>query len=103
MRNAIKSILGLLGITVVSLVATPGCFVDPLNDCFYNLGLACFWEHQGGSGGTGGSGGSGGAPPECVPSTATGLLSDDCGKFVSPDGDDTAGDGSKAKPYATIS
>jgi hypothetical protein len=55
-----------------------------------------------GGGGSGGSGGTGGAPPECIPAGTSSPIGDDCGVFVSADVGSDAGDGTKAKPFATL-
>ncbi|MEO8904434.1 MAG: hypothetical protein ABI488_18835, partial [Polyangiaceae bacterium] len=58
----------------------------------------------GGSSGTSGNAGSSGAP--CVgtsgPESAQCVIGDDYGVFVSLSGDDTLGDGTEAKPLATL-
>jgi hypothetical protein len=57
----------------------------------------------GGAGGDGGGGGS--VPPSCDPDVATDPVADSCGIFVSSSlGTDSAqGDGTKARPFATLS
>ena len=68
---------------------------------------------NGGAGGTTNTGGAGGAgggtttttePPklECIPSQPGATLVAECGGFVSPAGDDVAGKGTPASPFATI-
>jgi hypothetical protein len=51
---------------------------------------------------TTGTGGSGGSPPGCVPSEDNKDIDDDCGVFVSPQGSDEEGQGTKDKPYLTL-
>lgn len=60
-----------------------------------------------GDGGTSsGDAGAGGGPAKCngtlSPDADSCVISDDFGVFVSPDGDDTTGDGSEATPFATL-
>jgi hypothetical protein len=43
-----------------------------------------------------------GPPPSCIPSENTTPVADACGVFVSPSGSDTAGKGTQAAPYKTI-
>jgi hypothetical protein len=61
---------------------------------------------SGGSAGSAGDGGTGGGEPPCdstaSPSEDVCVIDEEYGVFVSPDGDDDAGDGSRANPYATI-
>jgi len=62
---------------------------------------------QGGSaGGAGANGGAGGAAPGCDPTQSPAddacVVSDEVGIFVSPDGDDGTGEGTRAAPYATL-
>lgn len=82
--------------------ATTGCF-DILND------TNVFPDGTGGGAGTGGTGGTGGAttttssvPVECVPKGTSKAVDDSCGIFVSPAGSDDTGEGTQAKPFATI-
>ncbi|MBK7581332.1 MAG: hypothetical protein IPI67_14095 [Myxococcales bacterium] len=61
----------------------------------------------GNTGGTAGSGGvAGGDSGTCDPTKSPGLshalIADDYGVFVSPKGDDTSGNGTKASPYKTL-
>ncbi|MBK7578930.1 MAG: hypothetical protein IPI67_01880 [Myxococcales bacterium] len=64
----------------------------------------------GGTGNTGGTAGSGGVAGgdggTCDPTKSPGsepcLIADDYGVFVSPKGDDTSGNGTKASPYKTL-
>ncbi len=59
-----------------------------------------------GTSGEAGGGGAGGGEPPCDPSTSpsedTCVIHEDYGVFVSPDGDDDSGDGTRSAPYATI-
>lgn len=62
---------------------------------------------HGGTGGTGGQGGDGGPTIDCTGDPATvvdevGNIRDECAVFVSNGGNDTTGDGTMAKPYATL-
>ena len=60
-----------------------------------------------GSGGAAGTGGTGGDATSCDPSKSpsedTCIVDEAYGIFVSPNGNDTTGDGSRAKPFQTIS
>ena len=60
-----------------------------------------------GGGGTGATGGAGGDGSACdttkSPSEEACLVSEEFGIFVSPNGDDTSGDGTQDKPYKTLS
>lgn len=55
---------------------------------------------SGGSGGQGGSGNTAGCT--ATPLEDSKVLSDACGIFVSPNGDDTNGDGTSQKPFRTL-
>jgi hypothetical protein len=58
---------------------------------------------QGGAGAAGGSAGDGGCDASSSPGENACVISNDFGVFVSAkDGDDTAGDGTREKPYKTI-
>lgn len=62
---------------------------------------------HGGTGGTGGQGGDGGPTIDCTgdPTTVVdevGNIRDECAVFVSKTGKDDTGDGTMAKPYATL-
>lgn len=96
--------------TTLLLGAVGGGCADPLSnpDAFYQS-----TDGTGGGAGTGGTGGTGGngggtttsstaVPAECVPSTAGDVVSDECGVFVSSSLGSDANDGTKAKPFATI-
>ncbi|MEZ4373796.1 MAG: hypothetical protein R3B07_23445 [Polyangiaceae bacterium] len=61
---------------------------------------------SGATGGTAGTAGAGGTGPVCDPTSAPGddacVIDDQYAMFVSPNGDDTSGDGSQASPFASI-
>ncbi|MEZ4376518.1 MAG: hypothetical protein R3B07_37285, partial [Polyangiaceae bacterium] len=61
---------------------------------------------SGATGGTAGTAGAGGTGPVCDPTSAPGddacVIDDQYAVFVSPNGDDTSGDGSQASPFASI-
>jgi hypothetical protein len=83
-----------LALAGTALLVVPGCFFDDMNDCNFNITLACFYDQ--------GGGGTGGSPPGCVPSDTNKDIDGTCGAFVSPKGSDANGDGTKDKPYLTI-
>ncbi len=73
------------------------------------LGPACGDDHDPGPGTSSSSSGDttsssgGGTPAGCVPADEPGPVDDSCGLFVSSSlGDDATADGTKQKPYATI-
>jgi hypothetical protein len=81
--------------TLLSGAAAAGCF-DYLSD-------EKSFQQDGAAGDAGAAGSTTTSPPaKCTPSEADDAVSDDCGVFVSPSGDDATGNGSQEKPYATI-
>ncbi|MEZ4299538.1 MAG: hypothetical protein R3B70_31610 [Polyangiaceae bacterium] len=97
----------LLPATLLFALTTTGC-IDYLSDS------KRFLDGTGGTSGTGGTGGDGGTggtgttttssvPLECLPSGTSNAVDNMCGVFVSPNGNDDTGDGTKENPYATIS
>jgi len=85
------------------LVGAGGCFVDTASDCLDNETCAEPGDTTSGSSSTTSSGTAGGTPAGCVPADEAAPVEDKCGVFVSSSlGDDATADGSKAKPYATI-
>lgn len=85
-------------LVVSGAVGIAGCFFNDLNDCRLNPMLACY----SGAGGSGGTGGAGGASA-CIPSEAPGPVAGNCGVFVSSSQGKEGNDGSKEKPFATLS
>lgn len=82
--------------------ATAGCF-DILSD------PDVFQQGDGGTGGSAATGGTGGTttstssvPVECIPNGTSKAVDDSCGIFVSSAGSDDTGEGTQAKPFATI-
>lgn len=77
---------------------------EDLGNCAGGSGGA---SGSGGTGSTGATGGAGGDGGGCdtskSPSEEACLVSDQFGVFVSPTGDDSSGDGSKASPFKTLS
>jgi hypothetical protein len=74
----------------IGLVQTSCFFSAELDDCSFYLRTDCF-------------DGGGGPTPACIPSQNAGAVADSCGVFVSSTtGSDTAGKGTQAAPYATI-
>jgi hypothetical protein len=59
-----------------------------------------------GEGGESGTAGAGGSTPKCDPTQSPSedecVIDEDYGVFVSPNGSDGSGDGSRSKPYATL-
>ena len=97
-------IVALAGIStvaaLVAMIGSAGCYALG-SDCELN------YDCTGGSGGAGGAtttntGGAGGAPPSCVPSNNSTPVGNDCGVFVSASKGEDTNDGTKEKPFATI-
>ncbi len=97
-------IVALAGIStvaaLVAMIGSAGCYALG-SDCELN------YDCTGGSGGEGGAtttntGGAGGAPPSCVPSNNSTPVGNDCGVFVSASKGEDTNEGTKEKPFATI-
>jgi hypothetical protein len=84
----------------LSGASTWGCLFHHAEDC--ELIGTCARGSQGAASTSSGSGG-GATPDECIPSKNTSPVQDSCGIFASSAlGDDTIGDGTKYKPYKTL-
>ncbi|MEZ4299540.1 MAG: hypothetical protein R3B70_31620 [Polyangiaceae bacterium] len=87
------------------VVPTAGCFDFLNNDDVLPEGTGGA-SGTGGAGGTAGTGGTGTTtatvPLGCIPSGTSNAVDNSCGIFVSPNGNDDTGDGTKENPYATL-
>ena len=90
-RTSLARGAALTTLAILVALVTPACTAY-LDDYYTPLGEPV----------TTGSGGSGGTDADCVPSGTSAAVADRCGAFISPDGDDINGDGTRSRPFATL-
>ena len=65
-----RATITIIALAVAATGSLTGCFVNYLDDCKYNVTLACYYENAGG-GGAGGGTTSTTIEPGCIPSNAS--------------------------------